>query len=180
MRTTPNLGLEFADGSDPLKQYPAAVDEPSKTKIDTWAAGINTEVDKIQNPPYASITSGNASYPSGTTKLAAPVFAGTIPAANGVLTIPTAGWYEFSWTQTVPTTPAVATVAYAGVLTGTDTAAGTTVARNHIPASIATAMILPGMRLVQFNAGSVFVPWLYTNAARDLSLIAYLYLVIAT
>ena len=35
MHTTPMFGLEVADGTDPVKQYPAAVDSPSKTKIDT-------------------------------------------------------------------------------------------------------------------------------------------------
>lgn len=35
MKTTPNFGWPVAQGTDPAKQYPATVDDPFKTALDT-------------------------------------------------------------------------------------------------------------------------------------------------
>jgi microcystin-dependent protein len=46
MKLTPILGLEYAEGPDPAKQYPTAVDKPSKVKIEAAidARALKTEL----------------------------------------------------------------------------------------------------------------------------------------
>jgi hypothetical protein len=99
MQTTPILGLEYAEGDDPAKQYPVAVDQPSKQKIEDAIEERALRTDLIA--PFVHIGYTGGSYPAGLSTL---VGGGILSRggggpdylydpATGVITVPLAGIY---------------------------------------------------------------------------------------
>lgn len=91
MKTTPIFGFEYAEGGDPAKQYPAAVDGPSKLKIEQALSAVIPHV-RGRRTTDLSVAAG-ATKVTGLTldqNIGGIIYDGT------KFTIPQAGVYAFT------------------------------------------------------------------------------------
>jgi len=87
--TDPVFGWPIAQGSDPAKQYPAAVDQPFK-------AALSQDLQDLRNPPHARVNVGGQSIAaSGPLTLTGgvQVAQGGATVSGGRITVPVGGLY---------------------------------------------------------------------------------------
>ena len=98
MKSTPNFAWPVAEGADPVKQYPAAVDDPFKASLDTLLAKAlpGGAVPALRGRYSGSLSAGTGRLPI-TFNVEKQAWGGmAFNDADGTVIVPKAGVYHLS------------------------------------------------------------------------------------